>query len=400
MRNRWVILAILFTVRLAMPFQFQSVAAVAPFLSSTFNVNIADIGLLIGFYFTPGIALALPGGAIGQKFGDKPTVLGALALMPVGSLAMAFGETWHWQVAGRLVSGAGGVLLTVQLTKMVTDWFAGKEIATAMGAFVNSWPAGVALSLVILPVIGTGYGLRAVFLFVSALIVSGGLLALAYQTPPQSSVAKASGARLDRSAIMALSVAGLIWGLFNAAFAIVFSFGPTMLVERGWTIAQAGPAISIVLWIAVFSVPLGGFLADRFKRPQTMLVGASILFAALMVGFAHSPAVIAAVIAIGIVSGQPAGPIMSLPSRVLQPATRALGMGLFYTVYYAAMMAGPMIAGAAAKWTGSAAAAFDFGAAVLVMCPPLLWVFNRIAAPAPPPSHDCARRPCSPVTLR
>ena len=55
----------------------------------------------------------------------------------------------------------------------------------------------------------------------------------------------------------------------------IFSFGPTMLVERGWTIAQAGSAISIVLWIAVFSVPLGGFLADRFKRPQTMLVAGS-----------------------------------------------------------------------------------------------------------------------------
>jgi MFS family permease len=385
LRNRWVILAILFTVRLAMPFQFQSVAAVAPFLSSAFDVNIADIGLLIGFYFTPGIALALPGGAIGQRFGDKATVLGALALMLTGSLAMAFGETWHWQIAGRLVSGAGGVLLTVQLTKMVTDWFAGKEIATAMGAFVNSWPAGVALSLVILPMIGTGYGLRAVFLFVSALIVLGALLALAYRTPPQASVAGATGARLGRCAIMALCVAGLIWGLFNAAFAIVFSFGPTMLVERGWTIAQAGPAISIVLWIAVFSVPLGGFLADRFKRPQAMLVVASILFAALMLVFAHTGAVIATVIAIGIVSGQPAGPIMSLPTRVLQPATRALGMGLFYTIYYAAMMVGPMIAGSAAKWTGSASAAFDFGAAVLVMCPLLLWMFNRIVTPAAHP---------------
>ncbi len=382
MRNRWVILAILFTVRLAMPFQFQSVAAVAPFLSSAFNVNIADIGLLIGFYFTPGIALALPGGAIGQRFGDKATVLGALALMLIGSLAMAFGETWHWQIAGRLVSGAGGVLLTVQLTKMVTDWFAGKEIATAMGAFVNSWPAGVALSLVILPLIGTGYGLRAVFLFVSALIVLGALLALAYQTPPpQASVTGASSARLGRSAIAALSVAGLIWGLFNAAFAIVFSFGPTMLVERGWGIAQAGPAISIVLWIAVFSVPLGGFLADRFRRPQTMLVVASILFAALMVALAHSGVVIATVIAIGVISGQPAGPIMSLPARVLQPATRALGMGLFYTIYYAAMMVGPMIAGAAAKWSGSAAAAFDCGAIALVVCPALLWVFNRITVP-------------------
>jgi MFS family permease len=380
LRNRWVILAILFTVRLTIAFQFQSVAAVAPLLGKHFGVGIAEIGFLIGLYFTPGIALSLPGGAIGRKFGDKPTVLGALALMLIGSLAMAFGESWHWQIAGRLVGGAGGVLLNVQFTKMVTDWFAGKEIATAMGAFVNSWPAGVALSLVILPSVGTGYGVKVVFLLVSALVALGCLLTLAYQAPPQTTAAGPASARLDLNTTMALSVAGLLWGLFNAAFAVIFSFGPTMLVERGWSIAQAGSVISIVLWIAVFSVPLGGVLADRFKRPQTMLVVGSLLFAALMLVFAHSSAVIATLIVLGIVSGQPAGPTMSLPARVLEPATRSVGMGLFYTLYYAAMMVGPMIAGAAAKWSGSAAAAFDVGAVMLVVCPVLLWVFNRIAA--------------------
>jgi MFS family permease len=385
LRNRWTILAILFTVRLTIAFQFQSVAAVAPLLGKHFGVGIAEIGFLIGLYFTPGIALSLPSGAIGQKFGDKPTVLGALALMLIGSLAMAFGESWHWQIAGRLVGGAGGVLLNVQFTKMVTDWFAGKEIATAMGAFVNSWPAGVALSLVILPSVGTAYGVKTVFVLVSVLVALGCLLTLAYQSPPQTTTAGPSSARLTLNMTMALSVAGLLWGLFNAAFAVIFSFGPTMLVERGWGIAQAGSAISIVLWIAVFSVPLGGFLADRFKRPQTMLVAGCILFAAFMLVFAHSSAVIATLIVLGIVAGQPAGPTMSLPARVLEPATRALGMGLFYALYYAAMMVGPMIAGSAAKWSGSAAAAFDVGAAMLVICPPLLWMFNRIAAPAARP---------------
>jgi predicted MFS family arabinose efflux permease len=175
-------------------------------------------------------------------------------------------------------------------------------------------------------------------------------------------------------------VAGLIWGLFNVGFAIVFSFGPTMLVERGWSIASAGSAISIVLWLTVLSVPSGGFLADLTKRPQTMLVSGSILFAALMVVLSRTDAVIPTVIALGLLCGLPAGPIMSLPARVLQPATRAIGMGIFYTAYYVAMMLGPVIGGASAKWAGSAAAAFDFGAVAVVACPVLLWGFNRIAA--------------------
>ena len=185
MRNRWGILAVLFTVRLAMAFQFQSVAAVAPLLGGKFGVGLADIGLLIGLYFTPGIALSLPGGAIGQKFGDKSTVLAALVLMLIGQIAMVLSDSWGWQIAGRLVAGAGGVLLNVQMTKMVTDWFAGREIATAMAVFVNSWPAGIALSLLILPTIGINNGVAAVYLAVAALIGFGIVLLLAfYRAPP------------------------------------------------------------------------------------------------------------------------------------------------------------------------------------------------------------------------
>ena len=147
LRNRWGILAVLFMVRLTMGFQFQSVAAVAPLLSREFGIGLADIGLLIGLYFAPGVALALPGGAIGQRFGDKTTVLAALLLMLAGGLAMALSASWSIQITGRLVAGAGGVMLNVQMTKMVTDWFAGREIATAMAIFVNSWPAGVAIAL-------------------------------------------------------------------------------------------------------------------------------------------------------------------------------------------------------------------------------------------------------------
>ena len=380
MRNRWGVLAVLFAVRLGMAFQFESVAAVAPLLGREFSASLADIGVLIGLYFTPGVALSLPGGAIGQRFGDRATVLAALALMLAGSLAMALTDSWNWQIAGRLVAGAGGVLLNVQLTKMVADWFAGDEIATAMAIFVNSWPAGIALSLLTLPLIGTAHGVGAVHLAVAALMALGIVLAAGYRPPSSAATAATSSVRFDFHAAMAVTVAGLIWGLFNVGFATIFSFGPTMLVERGWSIAPAGSVISIVLWVSLFSVPFGGFVADRMKRPQTVLVVGCMIFAGLMLVFSHSGAVIASVIALGLISRQPAGPMMSLPAGVLQPMTRAIGMGLFYTVYYAAMMLGPIAGGACAKWGGSAAAAFDFGAVVLVACPLLLWVFNRIAS--------------------
>ena len=384
MSNRWGILAVLFTVRLTMAFQFQSVAAVAPLLAAKFDASLADLGLLIGLYFTPGIALSLPGGAIGKKFGDKTTVSGALLLMLVGQVVMVASKSWGWQIAGRLIAGGGGVLLNVLMTKMVADWFAGKEIATAMAIFVNSWPAGVAISLLTLPTIGTAYGVGAVYLSVAALVGLGILLlVVGYRSPSGATAASSAASQLDRNTLFAVIVAGLIWGVFNIGFAMIFSFGPTLLVERGWSITAAGSAISIVLWLAALSGTAGGFLADWTKRPQLVLVVGCTLFALLMLVLPRSAAVIPVVIAIGSISALASGPIMSLPARVLQPQTRAIGMGVFYTVYYAAMMLGPAVAGAIAKWTGSAAATFDFGTVALLACPVLLWGYNRIVAPRP-----------------
>jgi MFS family permease len=267
------------------------------------------------------------------------------------------------------------------MTKMIADWFAGKEIATAMAIFVNSWPTGIGISLLTLPAIGTAYGVSAVYLAVATSIAVGIIILAATSQPPaNASHAAVTSARLDRHAVIAVIAAGLTWGLFNVGFATIFSFGPTLLVERGWSITSAGSTISIVLWLAVFSVPFGGWLADRTGRPQFILVAASVLFALLMVALARSGAAVLIAIGLGMFGGQPAGPIMSLPARVLQPSTRAIGMGLFYTVYYAAMMLGPVIGGGLAKWTGTAATAFDFGAAMVLACPLLVWVFNRIAA--------------------
>src|SRR5476651_2396606 len=155
-------------VRVTMPFQFQSVAAVAPLLGNEFGVGLADSGVLIGLYFAPGVALALPGGAIGQRFGDKTTALAALLPMLAGSMMMAATTSWNIQIAGRLIAGAGSVVLSVQLTKMLTDWFVGKEIATAMAILVNSWPLGIGLSLLLLPWIGMQYGVGAAQLGVAA----------------------------------------------------------------------------------------------------------------------------------------------------------------------------------------------------------------------------------------
>jgi MFS family permease len=380
MRNRWSILAVLFLVRALIAVQFQSVGAVAPLLGRDLSVSLADIGVLIGLYFAPGVALALPGGAIGQRFGDKATVCVGLVLMLVGSLMMASMASWNGQIAGRVISGIGAVLLNVLMTKMVADWFAGRELATAMAVFVNSWPFGIAVALLLLPPVATAYGLVGTHLAVAALVGLGFWLLVALYAPPAASN-QSTGAQLGigLGPAAAVVIAGAIWGLYNVGFVMVFSFGPAMLVERGWSMAEAGSTTSIVLWLSAISVPVGGFMADRTQRHDLVLVACCIAFASLLLIISRGAPLVPTMVALGLVCGLAAGPIMRLPALVLEPEQRAFGMGVFFTVFYLVMMAGPVLGGRCATWAGTAAGAFDFGAAVVLACPLLLWGFHRLA---------------------
>ena len=149
MARRWWYLAALTLARAAMGFQFQSVAAVAPLVAGTLGLDKTQLGWLIGLYLLPGVAFALPGGLLGARFGDKRLVLIGLALMAAGGTGLALSGSAAEANVARLVSGIGAVMLNVLLTKMVADWFDGKERLLAMSVLINSWPIGIGLALLV-----------------------------------------------------------------------------------------------------------------------------------------------------------------------------------------------------------------------------------------------------------
>lgn len=153
--NRWFILSVLFLARISMGYQFQSIGSVSPSLIKEFASEYAAIGTLIGLQSLPGLLLSLPSGILGNRFGDKRAVLWGLLLMTAGTILVGISHSFPLAATGRLVSGIGAVLLNVIMTKMVADWFSGKEIITAMAIFVNSWPTGIGLALVTQPSINS-----------------------------------------------------------------------------------------------------------------------------------------------------------------------------------------------------------------------------------------------------
>jgi MFS family permease len=383
--NRWVVLALLFAVRVSTGIQYQAVASLSPQLMSGFVLSIADIGLLIGLYHAPGTILAFPGGAIGAWLGDKPVVLIGLALMAIGEIGAATAPTWPILMGARIVAGTGGILLNVMIIKMVADWFTSKETATAMAIIGSSAPAGIALALATIPwIASSGDRALASISVVVYLVLAFVALAAAYKAPDEASaVAQRQSLWPERRVVVCLITAGLIYGLYNVGLVTILAFGPLMLTERGWSFAAGSSATSLVLWIVTISLPAGGLLADRIGRRALVLVCGLLAFAATMAVAPRVDAVFAIFLLLGMTSGLPCGAIMALPTQVLAPEMRSVGMGIMFTVYYAVNVGGPWLVGLIAKQAGSARFAFDASAISLGVAV-ILWLFFRHLASRSP----------------
>jgi predicted MFS family arabinose efflux permease len=382
MPNRWVMLLVLFVARTAMGFQFQSVASVSPLLVRDLAIDLALFGTLIGAWMLPGAVMAIPGGMLGGRFGDKRIALFGLALMVVGSAVTAGSNEYLAALAGRIVSGTGAVLLNVLLTKMVVDWFGDRDVSTAMGILVVSWPVGIGLALVVLGPLSVATSWTFALQTSTGVCVAAFLLvALLYREPATSST-KAKKlpppARLTRQELTYASLSGAVWTFYNVAYIIVVSFAPLLLADHGLATANAALISSAATWPLVISVPLGGVLADRTRRGHAIMHACFLAMALCMPFMLTAPSPLAMLAMIGIVAGPAAGIIMAMPARVLRPEARSLGMGVYFTWYYVGMAVLPGIAGWCRDLSGVAAAPLIFASLLVIIAIACAVLFQRL----------------------
>jgi predicted MFS family arabinose efflux permease len=162
--NPWLILALLFACRTGLGFQFQTLGSVSGSLVEQLGFSYAEIGTLIGFFMLPGLVLALPAGYAGRYLADRTLVTFGLMALGVGGAIASFAQGFGLLALGRIAAGIGSVFSTIYMTKMVADWFAGKELATAMGILVMSWPFGIAMGQVGHVWVAANFDWRAAFL--------------------------------------------------------------------------------------------------------------------------------------------------------------------------------------------------------------------------------------------
>ena len=367
MPQRWTMLLVLFLVRLAMGYQFQSVASVSSDLVSEMGLSYVEIGTLIGLFLLPGVFIAIPSGLLTRAVTNKNLLMIGAATMIAGAIVMGIADSPRALFAGRLITGIGGTIFNVILTKMVTEWFLGKEIVTALAIMLTAWPIGISLGLLTQGLIADTYGWPWAFHATAALaLVSLLLTATLYRDPQvETATAEPLSFGVPRRQFIHVSVASCAWALYNASFILLVSFAPDVLASQGWTPADARSTVSLAMWAMLVSIPLGGRVLELVGWVTLSIVTTLAVATASLVAIAHGIAPEILCFAFGLIAGIPAGALVALSSESVTAENRGPGLGIFYTGYYIGMVVCPVLAGWSRDATGSVAAPVLLAAALM-----------------------------------
>ena len=360
MARRWILVAAVSLARVAYGYQFQTLASMGPELLDRFGLGYASLGGLIGLYLAPGVLVALPGGLLGRRYGEGLVVGGGLALMGLGSLVSELAAGTGQIGAGRVLAGCGAVMLVVMQGKMVSDRFSDRWFMPVMGLVVGAFPVGVGLVELTHGPLVRAFGWSGLFVGGTVLAVLALLLFLlgCERTAVPAGSAWALPSRRECGLVV---VAGVIWTAYNAGYYGFLSYMPSYLAVRGHSPGMLALVLTVATWTNLPFTVLGGALAARFGNAPVFYAGT----VAEIVAVAGPAAVdwpLLWSLLFGTAASLQAGVIIGIGTLSARPENRAVGMGLFYTIYYVGGALLPVLCGRAADLAGDPAGALVAGA--------------------------------------
>ena len=375
----WFILAALAFARIGFGFQLQSVATMGPNLVPLFNLTYTALGSLIGAYNFLGMFAALPLGLLGRQFGDRPVLGTGLALMVIGALIDATASAPSGIALGRTVGGMGAVALIVLQGKVIGDWFTGRRFMIGISVSVCSFPIGVGLAQIVLPPVSHAFGWQAAFL--TGTVAPGIALVLflsSYRTPVPADARPRRFSLPSGRECLLLCIAGLTWTAYTTGYSGYASYVPSTMSVRGESLAMTGLVMVIATWGNVPATMWGGALAARYGALRIFLIGTAALVIG-MAGTALTGGPLGWALLVGVLGSIHPGVIMAVGTLSARPENRAVGMGLFYTLYYLGNTAGPALCGRTADAMGGPEGGLLAAAAISALTVPLYLLHRRLA---------------------
>ena len=356
-----------------------------------------QVGALFSVATLAGAALSLPSGLLIDRFGPRALLAFSLVVAAGSQIAAAATTTvfplFVWQIVGGLGAGAQQAALFSAVTESVKSGRLGR----AMGWLTMSMQVGFFVGPSIAGLLLTWLDIRTDLAVTTAMLVfavPGALLAsgtrqsvqrgLSLREPLRALVAQAAFVPMT----IGLVAATLVWGTVGAFLPI---FGKEALHLPG---SQVGLLLALQAVANGLSRIPGGRLVDRARnRWPIVFVGVVVWSSATVVlghltGFwgpailliAATPFMATVYVAIGVVFGD-----------LSAASTRGVTMGMYGTILFLGLAAGPLVFGPVVKNNGYAAG-FTACAAVAIALALVLAAFHaeplrrRVGVRLPPPT--------------
>ena len=250
-RGRWWALAAVMLAVLAVQLDATVLSVALPTLASKLHAGESDLQWFSSGYLLVLAALMLPAGLLGDRFGRKRVMVGALLLFGLASAACAVSQTAGEFIAARVVLGIAGAPLIVMAISSLAVLFTPEERPKAMGI----WGAVNFIALPIGPIVG-GYILSHawwgwVFL-INVPVALLGLLAV-ITLVPESKSSETPGLDPVGVGMSGAGLVGLTYGLIQAG-------------ENGWAsvsaivpmVAGVALLVAFLRWEAALTRRAGG----------------------------------------------------------------------------------------------------------------------------------------------
>ena len=127
------------------------------------------IGLAVGAYGLTQAGLQIPLGALSDRIGRIPVIVGGLVVFAIGSVVAGLSDSIHGVIAGRLLQGAGAISAT--LTALITDATREEVRTRSMAVFGVGIGMSFMFAMILGPLIASRFGVPSLFWVAAVLAI-------------------------------------------------------------------------------------------------------------------------------------------------------------------------------------------------------------------------------------
>ena len=353
---------------LVFAFTLQFLPPILPTIIANFQLSHTQAGLLMSLFTLPSIFLAIIAGLLSDRWGTYKVGFFSFFLVITGTLTFVLSRTFVLAGIGRTIAGAGAVTLTIVAAKILSQWFQGREVGSAMGIYNTAMPVG---SIICFSTFGklaeqSGWQMP---VFITAAVGFLGLVVFLflYRAAPILPQKEAPNKQEEKTLFSnVLHIAGLVWMsalcwlLFNAAVISFSTFAPDFFIAKGETIGHAGFLTSLLMWGSLILSPIIGRLIDKFNSNGIFIGAGGFILAVSLVFVSKTTSFLPPMAVMAVAVAFVPTPVFSYLSKNLPPKDLGVGFGILGMVSGMGMFFGPYLSGMIREKTGSYETAFFF----------------------------------------